>query len=161
MKNNDHLHLHLIRHAETEWQSNTGKDFDRKITDDGRKHVIRLGQFLNTFHFHDIHCFCSSAMRTRETLDQLSTYVQFNQVSFKDELYLADFLTLFQFVANTPAQSDLLLIGHNNGLSELATYVSGQSIMMGNCEYLKLSFPISDWRYMTKDSGSLTNLFRD
>lgn len=161
MTNTGGLRLHLIRHAETAWQSSTGKDYDRCIDEEGKSHAQRLGKYLQASNLKDAHCYCSAACRTRETLDQLLLYVSFEQVEYREELYLADFLTLFRYISSKSESVDIVLVGHNNGISDLAYYLTGKQHVLGNCDYLELYFTCDNWTYISSDSAVVRNSFRE
>ena len=40
------MKLHLIRHGDTNLQSESGKDFDRKLHNDGEQQALQLGEYL-------------------------------------------------------------------------------------------------------------------
>jgi phosphohistidine phosphatase len=161
MTNTKELRLHLIRHAETEWQSPTGKDYDRCINEEGKLHAQMLGMFLKKSQLNNPVCYCSAAQRTRQTLEQLLMHVPFEQINFKEELYLADFLTLFRFISSMTEKVDIVLVGHNNGISDLAHYLTGQNQAMGNCDYLELVFTFDNWACISSNTAVVRNSFRD
>ena len=64
---------------------------------------------------------CSSAVRTRETLDALLPALGGPEVSYEDELYGAWSETLLERVREVPAGvGSVLVVGHNPGISDFA-----------------------------------------
>ena len=61
------LQLNLIRHAKTETQSNSGRDFDRELMPKGREQAEILAAFLQENGIQLGNVFCSTAARTKET----------------------------------------------------------------------------------------------
>jgi phosphohistidine phosphatase len=86
--------------------------------------------------------------------------MKFNQVSFHKELYLAGLEELLQFIWNLKSQKDIFIIGHNEGLSELASYLSGSFIHLKTCGYIQLEFVCESSEEMSKDCGIIRESFR-
>jgi Phosphohistidine phosphatase SixA len=112
--------LVFLRHAKAIPASPDLEDRDRRLADRGRSDAIRMGQFLNEEGAVPELALCSSALRTRETLDlvlpQLSAAPT---VRHLPELYLARWLTIVNLVRQVRDKADtLLLVGHNPGLEE-------------------------------------------
>ena len=63
----------------------------------------------------------STARRVRETLEQLGiAHAPLPETHFEQDLYLASAEALMEHVRRVPDCTDLLLVGHNPGLQELA-----------------------------------------
>ena len=71
---------------------------------------------------------CSTALRTRETLDQiLPAFEREPQLLFEDPLYLASATRLLDRLRRLPEQAEsVLLIGHNPGLHQLAASLASE-----------------------------------
>ena len=69
---------------------------------------------------------CSSALRTRQTLEALATELDASPpCEFERELYLASAGDLFSRLQRVPdSVGQLLVIGHNPGIAELAAMLS-------------------------------------
>jgi phosphohistidine phosphatase len=152
--------LHLLRHAKTEKFSSSGKDFDRKLMEKGIRQSTEMFKFLETKSFENTNLYCSAAQRTKETFNLVCSTMKFNQVSFHKELYLAGLEELLQFIWNLKSQKDIFIIGHNEGLSELASYLSGSFIHLKTCGYIQLEFECESSEEMSKDCGILRESFR-
>ena len=64
---------------------------------------------------------CSSAVRTRETLDAILPSLGDPEVSYEDELYGAWSEQLLERVREVPAGvGSVLVVGHNPGISDFA-----------------------------------------
>src|SRR5690554_2539227 len=118
------MKLYILRHGEAEKKSSTGKDFDKSLTEKGKEQVERVKRrLMKTADDVDFSVYCSTAQRTKETWQILAPVVSVNDIQFLDELYLADHNHLLNFLWNVnPSTEDVLLIGHNNGLSDLVSY---------------------------------------
>jgi phosphohistidine phosphatase len=112
----------LLRHAKSSWRDGGLDDRDRPLNARGHRTARLLAAHLARLPVPDL-VLCSSALRTRETLEHIArAWGTKPPVSIEDVLYLAAARAL---VARIEAVADdvatLLVIGHNPGLQELAT----------------------------------------
>jgi phosphohistidine phosphatase len=137
------MRLYLLRHGEAEHKSSTGNDFDRSLREEGKIQIERIkNRLISDASGIEFSVFCSNAARTRETWDLISSSVEVADVEFLDDLYLADHTFLLNFLWNNPNQTNsILLIGHNNGLSDLASYLLDERIILPTSGLLIIDFP--------------------
>ena len=131
--------VHLLRHAKTEVFSNTGKDFDRKLAPKGHQQCLKLKALLSKVMGEETKIFSSSARRTRETARFIFDDQQ--EILFFDELYLAGKDNLMAFISNREEVKEILIIGHNFGISELASYYTGKQILLKTGGFVSIDFP--------------------
>jgi len=82
---------------------------------------------------------CSSALRTRETLDLLRSTLGEVAVEVEEQLYGASSETLLERIRSVPDEVDsVLLIGHNPGLQDLALLLAARG---ANLKRLEAKFP--------------------
>lgn len=110
--------LMILRHAATEWSAAARGDRGRRLTDEGRSDARALGLFMKDQSLVPDGIYCSSAERTRETLDYLLPALGGEpDVRYEDALYGADEGTLLEFViAADKGVNGLLVIAHNPGI---------------------------------------------
>lgn len=102
----------------------------------------------------------SSAERTRMTLEQLKDLVKPEAVQWYDELYLASLVKIAGVVAlQDDAVDNLLLIGHNDGLSDFVSYLLGDYVSLPTSGYVVLEMEIDSWKHLSKGIGSLKTEF--
>lgn len=154
------MKIHLLRHAKTEKFSSSGKDFDRKLMGKGIRQSTEMLKFLEVKSFENTNLYYSAAQRTKETFELVCSNLNFNQVSFHKELYLARLEDLLQFIWNLKAKNDIFIIGHNEGLSELASYLSGSFIHLKTCGYIQLEFAFESSEEISKDCGIIRESYR-
>lgn len=150
------MKLYLLRHAKTNQQSPTGKDFDRKLLPKGHAQCELMKKHFD--QLNDLYILCSSAQRTRETLEGI--HLNNSEVEFRDELYLCGRDTLLTAIWECKSDKDLLIIGHNFGISDLAEYLLEDYIEMRTCELLVFDFEIDSWQEVSKGLGELTHRYR-
>jgi phosphohistidine phosphatase len=63
------LRLYLLRHAKSSWKEKGVADFDRPLAPRGRRAAEAVGLALRAQHWLPRRIICSSALRTRQTLD--------------------------------------------------------------------------------------------
>ena len=113
--------LHLLRHAKSSWNEG-GEDRERPLSRRGER-AARLiaGRLPAMIGGLDL-VLCSSALRARATLDLvLSGFAPAPRCLVEDGLYLAGSGQLLNRLRRLDeAAGEVMLIGHNPGLHELA-----------------------------------------
>ncbi len=93
-------------------------DIDRPLTDRGRRDAAATGEWLRGAGLAPDLVLCSTAVRTRETLDGLAFAT--GEVSFESAIYDNDPETLLSLVRETGDEIEtLLLVGHNPSVHQL------------------------------------------
>lgn len=113
--------LHLLRHAKSSWKDDV-EDRERPLNRRGREAARLVGQHLPATAGAIDLVLCSSAVRTRETLNLvLAGFTPRPRCVIEDGLYLADRDELIERLQQlAESQVNVLVIGHNPGLHELA-----------------------------------------
>lgn len=154
------MQLHLLRHAKTNQVSPTGKDFDRELLPRALEQITELKQYFATRPIAPKYILCSTAKRTRQTLAELQALWPNAQMLFKDELYLASKKEILSEICALHTPEEILVVGHNEGLSELAIYLSDQAIWLKTCGLVSLEFPFESSAYCSENTGKLIWAFR-
>lgn len=140
--------LLLFRHAQAGAGSSTGRDFDRFLTDYGRSQPEPVGRALASAGFSPQLVLCSGSARTRETLAllQLSELCAHAEVQFSDALYECTTRQILMELAGVDEPIErVLLVGHNPGLSDLATELTHKGVGLSPGEFAWLSFE-GEWQ---------------
>ena len=118
---------------------------------------------------------CSTAARTRETLEEmLKGLEQEPPVTFGDGLYLASMGKLLGFVQEAPnGAGSLLLVGHNPGMEDLASSLTADRLSpkaRGWLDALEekfptaalavFDFPVDRWKDVALGMGKLKAFVR-
>jgi phosphohistidine phosphatase len=166
--------LMLLRHAKTEHHAPSGQDQDRRLDDRGRLDAAAVGSWIGRHLPVPELVLVSSAVRAQQTWeivrqamqDATRTVVPPPQVESLDELYGAEPAQLLQLIrmaeATDPRQ--LMVVGHNPGMHELALALAGS----GDAAAKKaiednlpttglaiLDFAIEDWNEVAFRRGTL------
>lgn len=131
------LRLWLLRHAKSAWDDPELDDFARPLSPRGKKACRALARHMGERAIHPDLVLCSPATRTRQTWERLEKRLSGHappkvpgepRARFESRLYMAESATLLALVRAAPATTrELLLIGHNPGLEEFASDLTGSS----------------------------------
>ena len=125
------LYLYIMRHAKSDWSGSQISDFERPINKRGTRNAIRVGQWMNENNHIPQKIISSPALRAKETIELVTEQIsKFNleDLTYEDELYLAGFTQLIEFI-NTYKDKvqSLMLVGHNPGIENLVNYLCDKS----------------------------------
>ena len=113
--------LHLMRHAKSSWKEDV-EDRERRLNRRGRETARRVGRYLPAAAGALDLVLCSSALRTRQTMELvLAGYPVRPRSRIEDELYAATPARLMDRLHRLAEDdANVLLIGHNPALHQLA-----------------------------------------
>lgn len=151
--------LILWRHAEAEYQSETGSDADRALTKTGHNDAAKMAKWLNRHLPSNTEVYCSPARRCLETVAALQNL---NTI----KINVADFLSIdstVEIIAKNVCCEDssntILIIGHQPNLGLLITKLLGMRtsacvVKKGAVWWLRQRHTIND-----SESATQTYLF--
>ncbi len=109
--------LFVLRHAKSSWDNPGLDDYERPLSPRGRRAAELLGAYVRENGIHPELVLCSSARRTRETLEGVAPG---GEVSIEDELYGASTSSLIERLHGVAdGIESVMLIGHNPALQML------------------------------------------
>jgi phosphohistidine phosphatase len=118
--------LILIRHAKTEARAPSGEDFDRGLTDRGRRDAKLIAETLEAAELVPDRALVSAALRTRETWEAMSAIFPEATLETRPELYDADARVLLA-AGQTPLGRTVAVVAHNPGLQVLTLALAGRA----------------------------------
>jgi phosphohistidine phosphatase len=165
--------LLLLRHAKAERE--TADDIKRGLEKRGEKDSARMGRFLRDDVYIPDLILCSTAMRTRKTVELLLPELgRAPKVEYQSELYLAEpevILSLIRRVADKTGV--LMVVGHNPGLEQLALALAAQPLEKAlrkrydamdekfpTCALAVIDFQVGRWIDLTPGRGELDAFVR-
>jgi phosphohistidine phosphatase len=154
------VNIHFLRHAKTNQKSPTGRDFDRELLTRGLEQLEEFRAFIGSKQMDIPHIICSSAVRARQTLSHILSLFPTSSITYQDALYLASAHEILRLINDKDTSHDVLVIGHNEGLSDLISYLTDQELHMKTCAYIRLSFPFDRSSYISKGTGEIKETFR-
>jgi len=163
--------LFLLRHAKSSRQAKTG-DHARPLAPRGIWAAERVSEYCEKRLRKVDLALCSSAIRARETLRLFEQHLPPScKTSFDDSLYLAEARVLMAAlrVVNDDFDS-VLLVGHEPGLSDVATLLCGGS---GNPKAIRrvakglkpasltrIDLDIDQWKALRSKKGRIRDVIR-
>lgn len=143
--------LTLFRHAKTERESGTGRDFDRRLAERGRQDAPRIGEEIRKLGLDYDLVLSSPAARAAETAEMAGLSARFD-----DRIYDASteqLLTMVQQVGDEVSR--LMMVGHNPGFERLASRLIGQHVEMPTGALVEIVLPIDSWSETADGGGRL------
>ena len=140
--------LYLLRHAKSSSSDPALRDFDRPLERRGRDAAEQIGMRLAAEKLNEPLVICSPAVRTRETAEIVlqSAGLRADE-RFDERIYEASLRDLVQVVGEIPDEKQIaILIGHNPGLEEFLTFLTGESRRMPTCALAKIQLEIESWK---------------
>jgi phosphohistidine phosphatase len=121
--------LLLLRHAKSDWGEPGLSDHDRPLNARGERAAELIAGYIAKNCPRADLILCSTAVRARQTLAPLIHRLSLPAppIALESGLYLASEDTLLERVRNLPDdKGTVLLIGHNDGIGELAAALPGR-----------------------------------
>ncbi len=117
--------LYLVRHAKSSWADITVDDHDRPLRNRGRRRAARLAGWLEERSLGCDLVLCSTALRTRQTLEILLPVLADAEVRYEEDLYHGDARHLVSLLRRTPpAMERVMVVGHDPVLQMTAQYLA-------------------------------------
>jgi phosphohistidine phosphatase len=161
--------LLLLRHAKSSWDDPGLVDHDRPLAPRGVRAAEKVAEHLDRSGLRPDLVLCSSARRTRQTLEALEPILgDLVDVRIENGLYGASSHELLRRLhAVDAAVSTALVIGHNPGLEDLAVDLAGDGEPEALAE-LHTKFPTAalavfglgenEWADLRRECARLTEI---
>jgi phosphohistidine phosphatase len=157
--------LHLLRHAKSSWDDASLPDHDRPLSPRGIRAAEQMRRWLDDNDVRPGIALCSTAVRTRETLEHVLPALGGPRVIVEAGLYHASAESLLEHVYALPDETgEAMFVGHNPGLERLVRLLAEPSALHDTME----KFPTGalatlesagrTWRELQPGSMTLTGL---
>jgi phosphohistidine phosphatase len=145
--------LTLLRHAKSERESSTGRDFDRSLKERGRADSKRMGQEIRDLGLKFDLVLASPAQRVVETIEGVGGL----SPKFDEHIYDASTKQLLDIVQSTDDRvGSLMLVGHNPGFERLAARLTDEEVDdVPTAALVEIELPIDHWRDADEVGGRL------
>jgi phosphohistidine phosphatase len=151
--------LYLMRHAKSDRDAPYVGDKQRPLSERGRRVAVLTGSFLASQKVRPELVLCSTALRTRETLEGLMSVPGLDalEVDFDDTIYMATFEQLLRCVREAPeCNSSLLVVGHEPTISLLSgQLVGGAAIHFPTGAISCVNVNVESWKGIRTGVGLL------
>jgi phosphohistidine phosphatase len=147
--------LIVLRHAKSAHGLGM-PDIERPLNDRGRRDAASAGKHLRAEGLVPDLVLCSTADRTRQTLDRLGLGAE-SEVRYEPGIYRNAVDTLFELVSQVSDVETVLLIGHNPSAHQFVMDLIGSDVdafPTSACAVLSIDVP---WSGLGPGAGRLTS----
>ena len=149
--------LLLLRHAKSSWKEPGLTDFERPLNERGRKAAPFMGRHMRSKKLRPDLVLCSPAERTRQTVALLLEAAGLApKVRYDERIYEATPERLIEVVSQVEDSCEtVLLVGHNPGMEELISALTGATEMMPTAALARISLDVEKWEKLRARCGKL------
>lgn len=160
--------LLLLRHGKSDWDNNE-TDYNRPITDRGKRGAQRVGVWLAQNGLKPDMVISSPAERTRLTAQKMMKAMgeSAHYIIYDERIYEATLNDLLEVISGIPRQTKrVILVGHNPGLEQLLCYLcdkpitipsDGKLLPTATLVHLSLS---CQWKNIKKNTAEVIKIQR-
>ena len=148
--------LTLIRHAKTERDSASGRDFDRRLIKRGQDDSKRMGEEFRKLGLEFDLVLSSPAARAAETAELAGLTSRFDERIY--DAASSELLAIVQSVDNEIER--LAMVGHNPGFERLASLLIGQIVEMPTGSLVEVEIPVDRWAELDDGNGRLVRFIK-
>ncbi len=152
--------LLILRHAKAAFESATGEDVDRPLTEAGKQQAQKLGFKLKGRNIHLDVAWVSHALRTQQTCFFLfaTAGISIELAEEASWIYQADYRTIIQNIKATNDELDsLLIIGHNPTMTQVVNFLI-EALQLDNlptCGLMEIGFDVTKWEEISSSNAEL------
>lgn len=151
--------LILLRHAKSSWNDPALADFERPLNKRGRQNAPLIGRRLADRQCFPQRIISSPARRAGKTARLIAEELDYDKhcIDYEPHIYEADAMDLLDLVHSLDdALSEVMLVGHNPGLTDLANLLSVDVIVnLVTCGVVCMTFPVKSWQEINFHSGTV------
>ena len=149
----------LLRHAKSDWDADYVGDHQRPLAERGKKGSVKVGRFLARTEQVPELVLCSTALRTRETLERAMDAGEWTDVDVKydNAIYHAGLDQMLSCLRTIPDHVNIaMIVGHEPTTSLLAgQLVGGASISFPTASIGRIDLNIEHWKSCRSGVGTL------
>jgi len=150
--------LYFFRHAKSDWDAEFGTDFERPLSKRGQRAATAMGEFLGRADKMPDLILCSSAVRTRKTLQRAAKAGRWeSEIEHLDELYTGNPRHVLRVIRDVSKRVDsLMVVGHETAMSETTALIIGQGrLRFPTAAVACLELEIRRWKEAAPGCGQL------
>jgi phosphohistidine phosphatase len=150
----------LLRHAKSSWDDAGLRDFDRPLSDRGRRDAPRMGEALLDRGPSPDLIVCSPAARARQTVEAFTKAAGLSaHVKFDGGIYDAPSAELMKLIRALPdSRNRVLLVGHNPGFEDIVARLTGAYERMPTAALACIELSVGSWKDVEDSTGRLAYL---
>jgi len=155
--------LYIIRHAKAENPTFEDNDFERNLVPEGIEKALQKAKALAQEQLIDTTgktlVISSPANRAKQTAQIFCTELQIpsDQIKYEPKIYEAHYLMLLKVLNDCPSTAEnVLIFGHNPGLSDLVAYITNDYVNLATAEIAYLTLDEnSDFSSLSANTAQL------
>lgn len=151
--------LYILRHAKSSWKFEELSDHDRPLSKRGRTDAPLMGSELASRGVSPDRIISSPAVRAITTASLIGREIGYepDEIKIDERIYGADKMMLLEVVQATPLEMDyVMIVGHNDALSEFANMLSPETIgSIPTAGIVALQFKCESWYDISRDNAEL------
>lgn len=151
--------LYLIRHAKSDWSNPSLDDFDRPLSQRGKKNAPFMGEILKNKGINPDLIISSPAYRARETARKIAKKIKYiEEIMYNEYIYEASLKTILEVMNFIEDEYDeVILVGHNPGLNMLAFYLVNFNENLPTSGVIEIEFNCQTWREASKSNAKFVS----
>ena len=148
--------LIVMRHAKSSWKSGHSDDHERPLNKRGQRDAPRVAQELASLGWSPQVVLSSDSQRTQETWGLMATaFATPDVVSFHRQLYLAGLGQIRSSLVGVGEEVEtVLVLGHNPGWEDAASWLSGAELSMTTANAALLEREAPSWDAALDEQGA-------
>jgi len=151
--------LYLVRHAKSSWDDPSLNDFDRPLNERGKRDAPRMAKRMKERELAPDLLYSSPAKRALKTCKEFAKVLGIRESTIRTnrDLYHASEEMLLEKIKNLGDKStEVMVFGHNPGLTEFANLVTGGSIdNIPTSGVVGIRFKAGSWKEIAPGSGKV------
>jgi phosphohistidine phosphatase len=151
--------LTIVRHAKSSWKYPELADFDRPLNKRGKNDAPITGSRLKGYKVSPDLIITSPANRAITTAKIIAKEVGYpkKDVIADERIYMADTEDILAVLRQVNSSyKDVLIVGHNPTLTDLANDLSGEDIdNIPTCGVARIELDIKSWNDLAPQKGAL------
>lgn len=151
--------LLIIRHAKSDWANPGISDFNRPLNQRGIVDAPKMGKRLKAKGIFPDAVVSSPATRAITTAKLVCYEFGFDIANIQENkaIFDANCNTLLKIINHFDNKDEFIaLFGHNNGITDLAVYLTDAEIFnIPTSGMVLINFPFDDWKMVGKESGEV------
>ena len=163
------LNVIFLRHAKSNFNSFNGDDFMRDISQNGIQKTKKVGGYLRNKNISFDEVLCSPSLRTKKTLDLISTFFKNKpEIKFLEDLYHKSGKNLFEVLMLNAQRKKCLVVSHEPLISHsIETFLNDYENLdfiratkrFSTSSRFSVSFECQKWYEINKDIAKI-NFFK-
>lgn len=148
-----------MRHAKSDWNDPSLKDFDRPLNERGKKSAPKIGkQLVSRNKIPDL-ILSSPAMRAKSTAEIIARETDYKEtIQHEKEFYFGDLSEIIDIIKKTnDLYNIVLMVGHNPTFESLVNKLSGKGQIheLPTASVVSILFDVKSWKLIEPQKGQI------